>query len=293
MVHQLCTVSDKSFLIKGLALYDSLLTNGQNFKLHYLCIDEDSYNAITQIQSPTLSAYTIDQITSKDRILSDLRAENYRYFCWSLASYFSNELLANNCDEITYVDSDIYFHQNFNQLFEEIQDADIGLFRHRMFELNENPPEGLFNVGVVHFKNTNRGKNALNWWAHSVKHRLYPHLATCGDQKYLDAIYKLTKKQIFVDGNVGHGAPWHWQLYNLEKYSNNGEIIWQERTQKLVFTHFSQFAINFRNKTYIPSTAHHNYTPLSAYESIEQLNLIYSNYYQKLLETKEKYRIKI
>ena len=96
----------------------------------------------------------------------------------------------------------------------------------------------------------------------------------------------LDKRQmsIFIDGDVGHGAPWQWQLYEFTK---NGKIIWEGKEQELIFTHFSQFKDS--GESYTPSTMHHIYTPLSMYEDNKQLKDIYSGYHSELKKVKIKY----
>ncbi len=98
----ICTVSDINYLIKGLTLYESLLKYSKNFKLHYLCIDDQSYEIAKKHESETLIIYNVSELLSNDEILLKLKNSNYRYFCWSLASYFSNFLINKNNFKINY-----------------------------------------------------------------------------------------------------------------------------------------------------------------------------------------------
>lgn len=287
----LCSVLDSNFLLKGLTLYESIKANHPNFRLHLLCLDENAYINALRFQNANLVVYTVSSFLAKEPKLQKHRQTNYNYFCWCLASYFSEILLKDGKPSITYVDSDVFFHRDIAVIFDEIKDSDIGVFRHRMFNLNENHPEGLFNVGVVYFRNTNLGANSLKWWSDSVLNQRYPHLATCGDQKYLDAFYSNCRHGLFIDGEIGHGAPWHWQLYDLSNYEIDGTIGWNGKKQNLVFTHFSQFYIDRLNLKYIPSTAHYNYTPLSLYAENRALKGIYDSYLERLLATASYYNI--
>ena len=285
---QICTVSDKNYLLKGLTLYESLMKRDTNFFLHYLCIDDISYNKISKIEFPNLKVYHIDELTNKDPNLADLRKKEYKYFCWSLASYFQNELMTNLQKPILYIDSDIYFYEPVGELIKEFGQNEVAIFRHRQFPLDSNRPEGLYNVGVVYFKNTEIGKKVLSWWKDSVLFKKYPHLATCGDQKYLDEFPKICpQEKIFLDGNIGHGAPWQWQLYDMTDYDKDENITWEGRKQKLFFTHFSQF--EFHVSGYIPSLMHHNYTQMDQYRKNTNLKLIYDRYFDELKKTKMKY----
>lgn len=287
-MRNLCTVSDVNYLYKGLTLFESLLEKNQDFVLHYLCIDDLTYNKIKENESSNLIAYHIDTLLSEDIHLFTLKVGEYKYFCWSLASYFSNYLLKKNFDSITYIDSDIFFHESIDILYEEFKNKEIGIFRHRQFDLSVDRVEGWFNVGVVYFKNGRIGSHICNWWADSVLHKKHPKLSTCGDQKYLDEFPNMCPDDyIFIDGNIGHGAPWQWQLYDFSDYEENGNIIWDGVKQKLIFTHFSQ--LEYSESGYIPSKMHHNYTPLNVYESNISLKSIYTNYYNKIKNVIKKY----
>jgi hypothetical protein len=284
----LCTVSDINYSIKGLTLFESLCEHSENFILHYLCIDQESYDFLKKYENEKLLIYNVGDLINSDSNLKNLRDSEYKYFCWALASYFSNYLLKKNIDSITYIDSDIFFHQSIQTIFDEISNKDVGIFRHRQFELNSYRPEGLYNVGVVFFKNSETGLKVSDWWKDAVLYRKYPRLSTCGDQKYLDEFTNLCySNEIFVDGNIGHGAPWQWQLYNFDNYEEDGTIIWNGKKQKLIFSHFSQFEYN--QKEYIPSKMHHIYTPLSSYINISGLKKIYDDYYYKILLIDKKY----
>jgi len=284
----ICTVSDINYLYKGLTLYESLISKNKNLIIHYLCIDDLTFDKITKYSSPNLIPYHINTLLSEDNNLLGLKLNEYKYFCWSLASYFSNYLLNKGLESITYIDSDIYFHENIDYIYNEIGSNEIGIFRHRQFELSSPKLEGWFNVGVVYFKNNKIGRHICNWWANSVLYKKYPHLATCGDQKYLDEFLNMCPEDyIFIDGNIGHGAPWQWQLYDYSEYEKNGNIIWDGKTQKLIFSHFSQF--EYDDKSYIPSKMHHIYTPMNMYYENKSLKIIYDNYYQEIIKTKNKY----
>ena len=86
----ICTVSDSNYLTKGLALYESLKHNTENIVLHYLCIDESAYNKLKQFESNSLKVYSVNDYINNDSALLDLNKRDYKYFCWALASYVTN-----------------------------------------------------------------------------------------------------------------------------------------------------------------------------------------------------------
>ena len=282
----LCTVSDINYLLKGLVLYESLKKHSKDFTLHYLCIDDKSYEVLKPLECESLKVYNVDSLVQEDPLLLNLKNSEYKYFCWSLASYFSNYLLLKG-NSITYIDSDIYFHDNIEVILNEIGGRDVGIFRHRQFPLSTYRPEGLYNVGVVHFKDSELGINVSDWWTDAVLNKKYPQLATCGDQKYLDNFPNLCPKDsIYLDENIGHGAPWLWQLY---EFISPTKIMWENQEQNLVFTHFSQF--QFNGDSYVPSLMHHIYTPLDEYKNNINLKVIYDEYFTNLKLTQSLYKL--
>ena len=282
----LCTVSDINYLLQGLTLYESLKKTTSDFILHYLCIDEKSYDVLKPLENNTLKVYSVDTFVSSDPLLLNLKNSEYRYFCWSLASYFSNKLLS-KVEFITYIDSDIYFHGNIDIILKEIGSRDVGIFRHRQFPLNTYRPEGLYNVGVVFFRNSELGVSVSDWWSDAVLNKKYREYATCGDQKYLDNFPNLCPPEsIYLDENIGHGAPWLWQLY---EFIDTHKIKWENKEQDLIFTHFSQF--KFEDTGYVPSLMHHIYTPMDEYSTNPNLKLIYDDYFTNLKLTKKLYKI--
>jgi len=140
---------------------------------------------------------------------------------------------------------------------------------------------------VVFFRNSELGISVSDWWTDAVLNKKYPNLATCGDQKYLDNFPSLCPKDsIYLDENIGHGAPWLWQLY---EFISPTKIKWENQEQDLVFTHFSQF--DFNEDSYVPSLMHHVYTPLKDYNENPNLKLIYDEYFTNLKLTKSLYKL--
>jgi hypothetical protein len=254
-----------------------------------LCIDDRSFRLLDGLEN--IVPYRLIDILDKDEALAKLSKQNYRYFCWSLASYFTNFLMENKNvgASITYVDSDILFYDRIETIIKQIGDKDVGLFRHRQYPMSYPNGNGWFNVGVVYFKNSDIGRGLLSWWADAVLHKKYPELSTCGDQKYLDAFLIKNEGNLFIDGNIGHGAPWHWQLYDYSSYLEDGCIIWQGQKQKLVFSHFSDFEIDLDNNVYMPGLRHVSFTPSQMYNSNVALKQIHDDYFSRIKHVHKKY----
>ncbi len=279
----ICTASDKNYLLKGLTLFESLCDTTENFVLHYLALDDEAFDILCLPEnqerfSGRLLVYSYREFPN----LLSLKDSDYYLYCCASASVLCSHF-ASGSNDIVYVDSDILFHKNIDVIYDAIGDNSVGIFRHRQFTSPR--PEGFFNVGVVYFKSDDIGRYVSSWWEDAVLNKRLPEFATCGDQKYLDVFPYMCKGKLFIDGNIGHGAPWLWQLYSPVR---DGVISWEGEEQELIFSHFSALQV----EPFIPSTSHHCYTPPAMYQT-PWLKKIYMDYYRALMGTKERYTLSL
>ena len=92
-----CTLSDITYLKFGKALFKSLDAQcDENFILHYLCIDDETYEELIDYDS-RLIPVKLDEVLSKyPNLVKYKETKAYNEFCWSLASSFSLYLLEHN-----------------------------------------------------------------------------------------------------------------------------------------------------------------------------------------------------
>jgi hypothetical protein len=279
-------VSDSKYLIFGVALIDSLhKTATIPITIHYFCIDDHCFTILQRLQLDNVIPYEPSTLFNEsNQVLCHIKKTDFQYLCWSLASIFTNHILHTiECDSVTYIDSDIYFHKDIQLLFNEFGEKDCGIFKHRFLQDYEESPYGKYNVGIVYFKNSTIGREVSHWWSDAVLHRKYPKLATCGDQKYLDLFPRICgKDNIYIDDNIGHGAPWNWLVYGLDAVKD-GIITWRGQTQPLVFTHFSKFGTDFpNNKFTCTSSIYGIYTHNGKIYEIPGLYQLHAEYFNAL-----------
>ena len=289
-------LSDINYSVLGVACIRSLArTTSVPLTIHYYCVDMDTYNAFNKLNLRTekvqVIAYAPDVIfqvkTDKSIAMSNLKNTNYIYFLWTLASYFSDYIMKKIDQPVTYIDSDIYFHNDIKLIYHEIGSKDCGIFKHRF--LDDGRPDisasGKYNVGVVYFNNSVKGKYLLDWWSDAVVHKKYPQYATCGDQKYLEYFTTCCDStELYIDDNIGHGAPWDWQVYDLSRIKD-GVLIWKNQNLPHVFSHFSKFGFDFDKNDFKCITPPTLYAGLNnnhiAYKNRDLIE-IHRNYYEEL-----------
>lgn len=287
------TLSDKNYIIKGLTLFESLEKFSTiPFTLHYLCLDNETFNIINNVNNIKLIPYHINNIT--DEILQEIskncenKPNDLSDFHFTLSCYFTNYIIEHiNCDDIMYIDSDIIFYEDIKDIYTSLNNKSIGIIMHRHNEYG--CYVGCYNVGIIYFNNDKTGRECLRWWRDVVVNKNNQWFNTHGhlwDQKYLELFEVLFDKSKIkiIDDDIGHGAPWNFNLYS---YIGNNKIIWNGKEQKMYFIHFSHFVDDYINNSYKESR---NGEWFGVFNHIE-VKQYYDKYFEELKNTKNKYKI--
>lgn len=294
-IRNFCTLSDRKYLLQGLALYESLLkVIGKGFKLYYLCLDEETYLKLVDMKLSYLIPINLKDLEKEDRELREFKSnpnskwgDQYTQYCWALAPYFCDYLInKKSVTDILYCDSDIYFFSNFHLIEEEVGKSSIGIVKHRISQ-GECKKPGIYNVGIVYFRGDEAGKSCSAFWKYLLfnpENEYSVEYGTCGDQKYLELFpQKYTESICIIDKLVGHGAPWNYKYQNFE---TPAKVVYENRIQSLVFNHFARFRMiddeigfycGYNGREWIKKIK-------SAY-----LKQYYYHYYQVIMRIKNKY----
>lgn len=267
-MYTLTTLSDKNYLDRGIALYESICKFPIDFKLYYLCLDEVIFDKLTSIGDPRLIPLFIDDEFRGNKDFDILVANNtsvpiglpeeyytknnlfpgYSDFHFALGSFFTHHIMQKERpEEILYIDSDIVFYCDPTLIFDAVAGKSIGIIRHRHNEIG--CIAGGYNVGIVYFRNNTTGMLCLDWWRNVVMDKTNEWFAThggCGDQKYLELFESMFGDVKIIDEDIGHAAPWNFSLYGY--FEDDAIISWNGKIEPLVFIHFSHF--NYSGDTY-------------------------------------------
>jgi len=263
-----CCVADFNFLNRVVALDKSLKKYCEEYTLHLLCLDKEIFDIIN---SSNIKKYLINNLVEQDVLLEksknnepseealincggNTEKAKKLQFIWSLSAYFSWYCLENlDIEDILYIDSDIYFFDDWRKIYSNIKEEDsVGLVEHRC---PYNPKNGKYNVGIVYFKNNFDGyKCATSWknWLLMQNNEFSKTHGTCGDQKYLELFLELFQNIFVFDNFIGHLAPWNFQYHQY----NDEKIVWNGKQQDLLYCHFSNFSPDFVKNSYIPAPRH-------------------------------------
>lgn len=283
----LCTVCDKDYLLKGLALYNSLLqTTSEAFRLFWLCIDQETYDTLEKLDllgvRPMLlseiEASNPDLVTAKNNPPSRF-GNQYQNYCWALCPYFTHYILTrflSSHQKIIYVDSDIFFYQSPKIILDAMGSKSVALHTHRFgCDFNENIEVGWFNIGVLVFANDEMGnKVALQWknWLLDTNNPYYSTHGICGDQKYAELFPTLIGwENICVfdrQADIMHLAPW---------------CIENPDNKSVAFFHFSHFQYDLNNHTWRDSM-HGEWNP----SKDPKILPYYQDYFNSIVELSKK-----
>jgi hypothetical protein len=216
-VTHFCTYFDRNYLLKGLALYASLVRHCRApFRLWVLCFDDETLQLLTELQLPGLTAVREEDFEANDDelLLAKSNRSRVEYF-WTCTPTLLLYLLRQHDDmaEITYLDADLLFYSDPRPLLEELQGGSVLIVGHRFspeYQYLE-VEAGTYNVGWLSVRRDVAGLACLSSWRRMCNEwcRAIPEDGKYGDQKYLDD-WPRNLAGIVVASHPGAGvAPWN------------------------------------------------------------------------------------
>ena len=245
MRYNFCTLFDRNYATRGLALYRSLMRVCKNdFLLTILCIDEETRTALAKMNLPRVRLWRVEDIGDAD-LLEVRKTRPRREFCWTCPGPLMLALLneAGSNAIVTYLDADLGFYSDPQPIYDELGDNDILIHGHNFAPAYQSyaMASGIFNVGLIAVRNAPEGLACLTRWrAQNIEICvLDPEKGYCGDQKYLDEWPSLYKTLVIVQ-HPGVGlAPWNVEAHKIAK--EGGRITVDGKP--LIFYHYHALRI--------------------------------------------------
>ena len=235
-----CTYFDHRYLPLGLALRASLERVGGEFTLWVLAFDEETAAFLDAAVLPSLRVVRMAQLEAFDSDLKTIEHTRSRveyYFTCSpcLPRYLME---VEHVDEVTYLDSDLWFFDSPEHVFDEFCNGSVAIVSHRFSgaAARSHAKHGRYNVGWLTFRNDVNGRACLEWWRARCLEWCYDRVESSryADQKYLDSFEKHfagVREIVHPGANL---APW-----NVARY-----VVTQDASgvcvdgQPLIFFHF-------------------------------------------------------
>jgi len=239
-----CTYFDSNYLLKGVALYQSLDEHSHEpFILWVLCFDDRTYQILYEMALPKMRLIAQKDFEFEDEEL--LQAKQNRTtveYYWTCTPSLPLFIFKHNphIDLIIYLDADLYFFSDPTPIFDELGSGSILLVGHRFPpELSYKEPYGIYNVSMLCFRRDQNGLAALYWWREQCNEWCFMRLENgkYGDQKYLDD-WPTRFENVVVLQHKGAGlAAWNLAGYTT---SIQGKQVFVD-DDPLIFYHFHLF----------------------------------------------------
>ena len=244
-----CTLFDHNYLYKGLALYESLETNCQDFTLWILAMSDKAYDILEKLSLPHVRLIQLAEFEDEElkRVKKTRTPVEY---CWTLTPSLPLYILKKEkVPTITYIDADCFLYSNPSPIYEEMSKDSVLIIEHRYSpdKKYQEKESGIYNVEYMVFKNDFYGLKVLEWWRERCNEWCYS-FAEDGkyvDQKYLDD-WPIRFEKVHVLKYIGAGvAPWNIANYNISIHKNEIFI----NNKPLIFYHFHGLKL-LENKKY-------------------------------------------
>lgn len=234
-----CTYFDSGYLTRGLALWESLTQHGGG-ELFVLCMDDATYDTLRRLALPGLTTVALRELEEADSGLAAVKSTRSRveYYFTSTAS-LSLYILRRRPDAslVSYVDADLYFFDHVGAVRRELGDGSVGIIAHRFSPANEHFQQfGIYNVGLVMFRNDARARTVLEWWRERCLEWCYDRVEgdRFADQKYLDRWPSQFEGVVVLQHEGANVAPWN--AGNHQFTVAGGRVLVDEAP--LLFYHF-------------------------------------------------------
>ncbi len=235
-----CTYCDQGYAARLLCLHDSLLAQGEPFRLQVLCFDQATEAVVAGVASPTLVAVPLQALLLADPEYAAARSSRSK-----VEFYFtSTPVLVRYClmrdpsiPRMTYLDSDLYFFGAASLVFAAQGDASVGIVPHRFPpRLNGLFKNGTYNVAWVSFRRDDAGLACLEWWRERCLEWCHDYLdqGRFADQGYLDEFPRRFTGVRVLDHVGINAAPWNMDESRI--VSHEGGLYVND--QPLLFYHF-------------------------------------------------------
>jgi len=235
-----CTLFDRNYLTRGLALYGSLVKHRKEFKLVVLCLDDTTFEILTALALQNVELVSLPTLEKSDPELTRTRPQRkaleYYFTCKPALMKFIVERYA-GVQRITYLDSDLFYFSDPGPLEREIGGAAVALTPHRFPpRLAERIQYGRFNAGWVSASCSPEGRRFIGWWRERCLEwcRLEVQDDRFGDQKYLDRVPMLFSQVNVLDHVGANLAPWNLDGLDVRQVEGGVAVA----GKPLVFFHF-------------------------------------------------------
>ena len=220
-VIDLCTSADAAYLLRGIALYRSLIRHVPDFRLWFLGYDDVVILALQSLSLPRVEIIPLDELASAFPQLAIARESQTPPAFYVTCKPFLLKYVQERepgVRSVSYLDADLCFFAPPRDLDEWLTRASVLLSPHH---IPANRPElllyGEHNAGFVTFSSDSIGRECLTWWCEKVIERCAEDLPNgfYFEQRYLDELPRRFSRVMSIDNPAYNVAPWNLGTHHL------------------------------------------------------------------------------
>ena len=247
--------------------------------LWILCLDDEVFANLKKADIAGIRPVHLHELENADPQLAAIKPtrSNAEYYFTCTPCLPTFILKANQqISDITYIDADLYFFCDPEQIFSNIGHDSIAITPHRFSEKNKNRERwGIYNVAFNFFRRDRAGLECLDWWREQCIEWCYDRLedGKFADQKYLNDWPARFPGVKVLDSPGINLAPWN--VEDSELICRSGEILVDGHP--LIFYHFHAFeqcGVNLFNPSF------DNYEIRPSYTLRFNIYQTYANHYK-------------
>jgi hypothetical protein len=249
--YDFCAQFDRNYLARALVLYRSLVRHCESFRFHAYCMDQESEQALRELDLEHVSIVPLTELEADDPELAAVKStRSPKEYLWTAGPAICVHVLERNPDVelVTRLDSDLEFQSDPAPLFAELGSGSVLLSSDRSSlgartsrELHLDDWFGGFTTEFETFRRDSNGLAALEWWRQRCIEWCYDRLEVgrYGDQKYLDELPRRFSG-VRQAQHVGGLDPWNLAQLKLE--SRNGRLYVDG--MPVIFHHFQTLEVH-------------------------------------------------
>ncbi len=221
------TCFDSFFLPQGLALYQSLSNQVNDFTLWVICLNDSAADILSKRSLPNIRLLKLSDLENQ-KLLSVKTTRSRTEYIWTLSPFIPGWIFEadKSVDRVTYLDADMFFFNNPSRIYKEFEESGkaILITEHAYDKkYDQSLMLGKFCVQFIIYKR-NLSDEVTKWWADRCIEWCYGKWENgkYGDQKYLDQWPQLFPEKVHVLTQLNCIlAPW-----NSSRYPSNEFVAW-------------------------------------------------------------------
>lgn len=227
-------------------MYHSLARYCPDLCYWVLCFDDLASDVLNALALPGICPVNIREFEKENPHLKTIWSERTRfeYFftCKHLLPKRVMERELAEGERVTYLDADMFFYSNPEQLFDEMGENSVMLVPHRFPDDRiAGEIHGRYNAGYISMRNDSRGRACMQWWADRCIEWCFEKVEEkrFADQKYLQYLETISEGVCAIQAPGGGLAPWNLARHRITW--DGREVLVDEKP--LIFFHFHGLTI--------------------------------------------------